>query len=87
MRMYAYRNNRVEYLAMDFDPTKPAQRGKIHGGFSITMSVHSADKVGLDVPGEGVFELEPSVSNWVDALTLANMLCQKLGAKVEFNRA
>ena len=84
MRMYAYRHRVTEYLAMDFDPTT-APKDKIHGGFSITMSVCRADTPSLQLPEAGVFEIVPGVTNWVDAMTLANSLCQSLGALVKFN--
>ncbi len=83
MRMYAYRNNGTDYLAMDFDPTEP----EIYGGFSITMSVSSQDKVSLELPKKGEFEIVPGVTDWVDAMTLANLLCQSLVAWTEFNPA
>lgn len=85
MKMYAYRHCTVEYLAMDFDPTTPAPRGKVNGGFSITMSVHGADSQRLELPTERVFEVVLSMKNWVDALTIANLLCRSLGSAVEFN--
>ncbi|ACK79511.1 hypothetical protein RU820_05920 [Acidithiobacillus ferrooxidans] len=81
MRMYAYRNNGTDYLAMDFDPTEP----EIRGGFSITMSVSGQDKVSLELPKKGEFEIVPGVTDWVDAMTLANLLCQSLVAWTEFN--
>ncbi|MBU2772458.1 hypothetical protein HMI48_00585 [Acidithiobacillus ferrooxidans] len=56
LRMYAYRNNRTDYLAMDFDPTEP----EIRGGFSITMSVSGQDKVSLELPKKGEFEIVPA---------------------------
>ena len=81
LRMYAYRNNRTDYLAMDFDPTEP----EIRGGFSITMSFSGQDKVSLELPKKGEFEIVPGVTDWVDAMTLANLLCQSLVAWTEFN--
>ena len=85
MRMYAYRHCVTEYLAMDFDPTTTAPKDKIHGGFSITLSVCRADTPSLKLPEVGVFEIVLGVTNWVDALALANSLCQSLGALVKFN--
>lgn len=87
LKMYAYRHDLVDFLALDFDKTTAAPRGKVYGGFSITMSAHPDDKINLEVPSERVFEIQPSVNNWVDALNLAQMLCAKVEASLSFNPA
>ena len=81
MLIYAYRNNRIDYLAMDFDPVDP----KKDSGFSITMAVVKGEKIDLEIPEEGEWQIEPQVQDWVDALTIANQLCQQTKARLEFN--
>ena len=45
LRMYAYRNNRTDYLAMDFDPTEP----EICGGARSRMKCNTYGPKGPEV--------------------------------------
>ena len=81
MLIYAYRKNLIDYLVMNFDPLNPDQ----HSFFSITMAVSKTLVVDLEVPTDGEVQIAPQVQDWVDALTIANQLCHRTGARSEFN--
>ncbi|OFC61716.1 hypothetical protein BAE30_04160 [Acidithiobacillus caldus] len=78
LRIYAYRHDRVDYLAADFDDPDGAN------GFSMTIAV-CPGKIDLELPEPGEVSLSPEVNDWVDALTLINHLSRMVSAMVEFN--
>ncbi len=79
LRIYAYRHDRVDYLAADFDGPEGTD------GFSMTIAV-CPGRIDLELPKPGEVSLSPEVNDWVDALTLINHLSRMVVACVRFNK-
>jgi len=85
VRIYAYRHDAVGYLALDWDASP--ESGTPAHWVSMTFAVYPrATKPVLEKPDEYDFSSNPVVVlDWVDALSLANMLCHRVDARVQFN--
>jgi hypothetical protein len=85
MRMYPYRKDGCDYLAMDFDESVGNVTGRKPNGFSLTIAIAPYGKCELEIPKVGCQELVPTIRDSLDAITIAGILATRLNATVFFN--
>ncbi|MGC9217589.1 hypothetical protein [Acidithiobacillus sp.] len=85
MRMYPYRKDRCNYLAVDFDEHNTDASGRPRKWFSLTIAIAPCGKVTLDRPEIGCNDLVPTIRDSFDAITIVAHLASRLRAEVAFN--
>ena len=85
MRMYPYRKDRCNYLAVDFDKRHTDAFGQPRKWFSLTIAIAPYGKMRLDCPEIGCKDLVPTIRDSFDAITIAAHLASRLRAEVAFN--
>jgi hypothetical protein len=85
MRIYPYRKDRCNYLALDFDESNTDTSGRLRRWFSLTIVIAPYGKIKLDRPEADDKDLVPTIRDSFDAITIAAHLASRLKAEVAFN--
>lgn len=85
MRVYPYRKDRCNYLAVDFDERHTDTSGQPPKWFSLTIAIAPHGKMKLDCPEIGCKDLVPTIRDSFDAITIVAHLASSLRANVSFN--
>jgi len=85
MRVYPYRKDRCNYLALDFDECNTDASGRSRRRFSLTIAIVPYGKNSLNYPEVGCNDLDSTILDSFDAITIAAHLALRLRAEVAFN--
>jgi hypothetical protein len=85
MRMYPYRKDGCNYLALDFDERDTGSSGRSGRWFSLTIAMVPYGKNSLDYPEIGCNDLSVTILDSFDAITIAAHIASRLKAEVAFN--